>query len=208
MTGGDSVFLRALGDEAQHLHPRVREYVAGPPEGTGVGRGRGVFPVDGSPYRRLTGLLRIAIGPGVALTRFERDVPFEITNLPGLRGGQPVLRAERVFRFRGGEQRFEDILQVGAPPGTLVNVLGAKGRLELLLECSVTPAGSLRLRSRAARIRVGVRRIRLPRLLSVDAEAVDGWDDAGERRTIDVVVRNPVLGVVMRYHGWFQYEYE
>lgn len=86
-------------------------------------------------------------------------------------------------------------------------MLDAKGRVELLLECSATPEGNLRLRSRAARIRLGARRVRLPRLLSVEAVAVDGWDAARERRTIDVVVRNPLLGVVMRYDGWFHYEY-
>src|SRR5690554_1920635 len=206
MIARDSVFLRALGDEAQHLHPKVREYAAGPPSGGDAGRGRGVFHVAGSPYRRLAALLRIASGPGVALTRFERNVPFEITNHPTLVGGQRVLRAERVFRFRGGEQRFEDTLQAGLAPGTLVNVLGVRGRVELLLECSATPEGNLRLRSRGARVRFGDNRYRLPRLFSVCVEAVDGWDASTQRRTIDVVVRNPILGVVMRYHGWFHYE--
>ena len=205
----DSVFLRALGAEAGRLRPEVREYVAGPPRGYRIGRGRGVFEVAGSPYRAFAGLLRLVCGPEVALTRYEREVPFEIVNRPDLSdAGIPMLHAERDFLFAGGAQRFVDVLLVGALPGTLVNIPGSRGRLELLLECSATAEGSLRLRSRAARIRIGRRRIRLPRMLSVQVEAVDGWDAGNHRRTIDASVRHPVLGTVLRYRGWFQYDYE
>lgn len=208
MSTRDSVFLRALGPEAERLSPEVREYVAGPPEGRTAGRGRGVFAVAGSPLRRLGGLLAIVTGPGVMLTRYEREVPFEIVNLPTTENGVPVLHAERDFRFRGGTQRFVDVLYVGATAGTLVNVPGTRGRVELLLECAVTPGGGLRLRSRAARIRLGARRFRLPAILAVQVEAVDDWDAARGRRTIDAVVRHPLLGTVLRYRGWFDYEYE
>ncbi len=207
MSGRDSVFLRALGDEAAQLRPEVLEYVSGPPEGHAIGIGEGVFAVAGSPYRRLAGLLRLMVGPGVALTAYERDVPFTIRNLPSSEGGALSLAAEREFRFGSGAQRFLDTLRVGAVPGTLVNVPGAHGRIEILLSCSATEAGDLLLRSRAARLRLGNRRIRLPRLLAVRLEAVDGWDAERERRTIDVRVRSPLLGTVMRYRGWFRYRY-
>lgn len=205
----DSVFLRALGADADRLSPEVRAYVAGPPPGYRLGRGRGVFEVAGSPYRALAGVLRLVCGPHVALTRYEREVPFEIVNRPeSSDAGMPVLHAERDFRFTRGTQRFVDVLSVGRAPGTLVNIPGSRGRLELLLECSASPEGNLRLRSRAARIRIGGRRIRLPRFLSVEVEAIDGWDAEGQRRTIDASVRHPVLGTVLRYRGWFQYGYE
>lgn len=205
MTGRDSVFLRALGAEADRLDPEVREYVVGPPQGFGAGRGRGVFELAGSPYRWLAWPAALICGPRVILTRYERDVPFEIVNRPD---GPGSLRAEREFGFRGGAQLFSDVLRVGVQPGTLVNVLGTRERVELLLECSATEQGSLRLRARAARLRIGRRRFRLPRLLSVQVEAIDGWDAASGHRTVEVVVRNPLLGVVLRYRGWFDYEYE
>ena len=208
MSERDSVFLRALGDEAARLRPEVREYVAGPPEGRSLGRGRGVFEVAGSPYRKLAGLLRVVAGRDAALTSFERDVPFEIINRPVVSAGRLKLAAERRFDFSGGPQRFTDTLQVGVPAGTLVNIPGGSGRLEVLLACSVTAAGELRMRSVAARMRVGSRRVRLPRLFSVQAEVVDGWDAERARRTIDLTVRNPLLGTVLRYHGWFDYDYE
>ena len=203
----DSVFLRALGDEARLLRPEVLEYIAGPPETYHAGFGRGVFEVAGSPYRRLAGLLRALSGPAVVLSAYERDVPFEIINRPTSTGNRLELKAERRFEFRRGEQRFADILRVGFVSGTLVNTLGSDGRIELLLDCAVTPDGDFQLTSRAARIRVGSRKFRLPKLFGVNVQVVDGWDVENVRHTISVLVRNPVVGTVLRYRGWFTYEY-
>lgn len=203
----DSVFLRALGDEARLLQPEVYEYVAGPPEGYRTGYGHGVFEVAGSPYRRLTGLLLILTGPEVVLSSYERDVPFEIINRPVAGASGLSLEAERCFQFRRGSERFVDTLQVGRIPSTLVNTLGRNRRIELLLECSVTVEGNLSLKSKAARVRIGAKKFLLPKLFSVQAEAIDGWDAEREVRTIAVVVRNPVVGTVLRYRGWFRYQY-
>jgi len=89
----------------------------------------------------------------------------------------------------------------------LLNHLGSRPRLTIVLTCSVSDRGHLLLTSRSAHVRIGRRRIRLPRLLGVTARVEDGYDAERERRTIDVDVRNPLVGSVMRYRGWFQYRY-
>ena len=152
-------------------------------------------------------LLRVFSGPGVMLSAYERDVPFQIVNRPTRESSRPGLEAERCFEFRCGRQRFVDVLRVGLLPGTLVNTLGRDGRIDVLLKCSVTPDGSLRLRSRAARIRIGPKKFTLPRLFSVKVEAIEGWDAKSERHTISVHVRNPLVGTVLRYRGSFKYEH-
>lgn len=198
-----SVFLTALGADAQKLSPQVREYVSGPPEGIDFGEGHGVFDVAGSPLGRLMLLLRPVVGPGLLVTRWEREVPFEIVNRPR----RTTLAATRTFAFRSGRQRFVDLLRPGAIPGTVVDVLGERGRIEVLLDCSVTPEGDLRLRSRACRLCFGRVVVRLPALLGVDIDVVDGYDSERDRRTIVAEVRNPIVGIVMAYRGWFRYEY-
>lgn len=203
----DSVFVRVLGDTAERLRPEVLEYVSGPPDGMRAGVGRGVFAVAGSPYRRAAALFRVLTGPDVMLNTFERDVSFTIVNRPVVAGTRVRLEAARSFAFRRGQQRFVDVLEVGAQPGTVVNTLGRAGRVEVLLECTVTPDGGLRMRSRAARVRVGSRVIRLPKWCSVVAESVDGWDALSQQHTISVVVRNPLLGTLVRYRGSFGYAY-
>ncbi|WBL19559.1 DUF4166 domain-containing protein [Citricoccus sp. NR2] len=207
MTTRDSVFLRVLGDQARGLHPQLRDYVAGPPPGFRTGEGRGVFEIAGSPYRRLAGLLRLVAGADAVLSADERDVPFTIINRPVADAGTMALEAVRTFFFRRGRQRFADVLEVGRIPGTLVNTPGGTGRIEVLLTCSVTSEGHLRLRSTATRLRVGGRTLRLPRLFGVDVESIDGWDETHQRQTISVHARNPLLGTVLRYRGWFTAAY-
>jgi len=204
-----SVFLAALGPAAAQLRAEVLEYVAGPPEGHDRGEGRGVFNVAGSPWGPLMLLLRPFVGPGLLVTRQERDVPFDVVNRPVGAGdaATPSLAATRTFHFRSRSETFVDLLLPGAAPGTVVDVLGRHRRIEILLECAATSEGNLRLRSRACRIRIGGVRVRLPRLLGVSVEVEDGYDPDLERRTIAAEVRNPIFGTVMAYRGWFRYSY-
>lgn len=208
MTDRTSVLLTALGAEAARLHPEVLEYAAGPPDRCGYGLGRGVFEVAGSRFGRLARLARPFTGPGLLVTRYERDVPFTVVNRVALAvDGAPALAAERNFGFRDGSQRFTDALLSGPEAGTLRNILGARGRVELIVECTVTDHGRLRLRSRAALLRIGRLRVRLPALLGVAVEVEHGFDEAVGLQTIAVRARNPILGTVLEYRGRFGYEY-
>ncbi|GAA1545302.1 hypothetical protein HD600_000321 [Microbacterium ginsengiterrae] len=206
MTARRSVFLAALGAHADSLAPEVREYVAGPPEGM-IGVGTGVFEIAGSPWRWMLHLARPLVGPGLLVPRREHDVPFELVERATIgANGARALVATRTFRFRGGEERFDDVLHIGREPGTLVNTVGDLGRIEVLLDVTVTTQGALRLTTRASRVRLLGRVIRLPRLLGIDGVVENGYDPVHERRTIAAVMRSPLFGTVMEYRGWFRYE--
>ncbi|WP_460801777.1 DUF4166 domain-containing protein [Microbacterium sp. GXF6406] len=207
MTHERSVFLRALGAQTDRLAPEVRAYVEGPPRGE-IGVGEGVFEVAGSPWRWMLRLAQPFMGPGLLVPRYERDVPFTIIERPaeGL-SDLPVLAASRALRFRGGLERFDDVLRLGREPGTLVNIVGDGGRLEILLDVTVMEDGALRLTTRSTRARIGGHRLRLPRLLGIDGVVVNGYDRARSRGTITARMRNPLLGTVMEYRGWFRYEH-
>ena len=213
MSGGargpaGSVFLRALGVEADRLRPEVARYVAGPPEPGLVGIGAGVFVVASSRYGRWNLLARLVVGPEVLVTARERDVPFEVVNRPAIGpGGDPELRAERFFLFSTGTQGFSDVLRVTGEEGILRNLLGAARRLELRLRCDVTEAGHLRLRSERSWLRLRRFRIPLPSILTVGVDLEDGYDPVTERQTISAIVRNPILGTVLEYRGTFTYRY-
>lgn len=214
-----SVFLVALGDEAAKLHPRVLRYVTGPLEPGVVGVGRGVFEVAGSRLGRLNLLARPFVGPELLVTTRERDVPFTVRNTPvpgggagehgaGKPGAVGELRAIRTFEFSGGSQSFVDVLRPGHDPGTLQNVLGCAGRVELELVCGVTDEGFLSLQSRRAWLRLAGLRIPLPGVLSVRADVVDGYEEVTGRQTIRATVTNPIMGTVLEYRGSFLYDFE
>ncbi|GAA1787332.1 hypothetical protein GCM10009768_15360 [Leucobacter iarius] len=202
------MFLRALGPDAERLHPAVASYVSGPPEPGLVGIGAGVFEVAGSRYGRWNLLARLVVGPEVLLTARERDVPFEVVNRPARRGdGRIELRAERFFLFSTGTQGFTDVLRATGEPGILHDLLGPKRRVELRLRCEPDPAGNLRMRSERSWLRLWRFRIPLPAVLTVSVDLEDGYDAAAERQTIRALVRNPILGTVLEYRGSFTYRY-
>lgn len=203
---GGSVFLQALGAAADRLHPEVRRYAAGAGVVGGAVAVEGEFEVAGSRFRKLNLLARPVVGPNLFVTAYERRVPFRVVNTVAWeRGAGLGLAAERVFVFRAGEQRFADVLLPGPLPGTLRNLLGSARRVELELHCSVTEAGHLRLVSDRAWLRLGRVRLRLPALLSVRAEVVDGYDDVAKRNIVNARVRSPLMGTVLEYRGSFSH---
>jgi len=202
-----SVLLDALGADAARLDARLVPYLAGSAEGDVVCTG--VFDVAGGRFRRLGLLARPVAGPELVIARFGRDVPFRVVNREVVTPrGHRELRAERVFTFGSSSERFADALRLGRVPGTLINVLGRARRLALVLCCTVTDEGFLRIHSEGLWMRFGGRRIRLPRFLGVEALLINGVDAATGRLTVDARVRHPILGVVTEYRGAFDYRVE
>lgn len=200
-----SVFLAALGDDAERLHPAVRAYAAGAPNARGETVATGVFDVAGCPLAWLARAAAVVLGPDLLVTRHERDVPFTLIERHGaLPSGRAALHAARAFRFAGAAQAFSDVLLVADRPGLLVNLLGPSRRLEALLECSVGSGGTLRLRERAARLRLGPRRrLPIPRWFVPRICVENGFDDATGQHTIATRVAMPLIGTVMQYRGRF-----
>lgn len=198
-----AAFLEALGEDAQRLHPELLAQMR--VEAT-HDSAEGLFEVAGSKFGRLAGLASPVVGPGLLVTRFARDVPFRIETVSGRsHGGRATLDTIREFRFPGATQHVVDRLFATGRPGIVQNALGARGRVQMLEQCSVTGDGALRMNTRAVALRVGGHRIALRGILRIDVELVDGWDEAHRRRTIDMRATSPVLGTVLEYHGWYRY---
>lgn len=199
-----SVFLDALGATAAQLHPEVLRYAAGPGETGGVGVAEGVFETVRSRFGRLQTLVRPVLGAQLLLGASGRDVPF-FAVFTSERAATPMLRTERRVDFDRGIRVFVDTLLPGREPGTLLNRLGAAGRLEAELECTVTSTGGFALRSSGMALRLGRRRIRLPRLLGLDVRSENGYDELVQRQTITAQAVHPILGTVLEYRGSFDY---
>ena len=206
MTERGAVFLAALGDDAARLHPRILAQMREDPP---VDRALGVFAVAGSRQGLLALLAMPLVGPRLLVTRFGRDVPFTLTEESRSDDeGRPLLESSREFRFRGSTQRVDDRLVATGRPRELRNSLGAWGRVELVLDCSVTADGALRLESRQVAVRLGRRRVVLRGPLRIEVTVEDGWDDRQARRTIAMRTRSPLTGTVMEYRGWYRLEQE
>lgn len=204
MTARGEVFLRALGADADRLHPQILAQMStvAPDED----RAEGVFEVAGSRFGRLSVFGRPFVGPRMLVTRFGRDVPFLLTVRCGVTAsGQATLDTTREFRFPGSTQYISDRLTTTPRTGIVHNVLGARGRVEMLEHCSVTDDGALRMRTRRVALRFAGRRIPLAGIFGVDVDLEDGWDEDHRRRTIRMRATNPLFGTVLEYRGWYRY---
>lgn len=197
-----AVFLEALGAEAARLHPEILAQLR---QAGRTGRAEGVFRIAGSRFGRTAALARPVVGPRLLVTARGSDVPFTLTTVSGRTGsGRATLDTTREFRFRGGSQVIVDRLSASVRPGLVRNLLGSRGRVELIEACSVTPEGFLRMMTVRVALRVRGRRIALPRALGVRVDLVDGWDETHRRRTIDMRAVNPLFGTVLEYRGWYR----
>lgn len=203
----ESVFLRALGSDADKLHPAVFRYAAVPGALGELGSGHGTFEVAGSRFGRWNLLAQLVVGPGCLVTEHAEKVPFAVESRPRRVADSAylALETERVFHFDSGSQRFADTLRVGAVHGELMSQLGERGRLELSLRASVSAEGWLRLDSDRAWVRILGLRIRIPRIFSVVVETETGYEEATGKLTIASEARSPILGTVLEYRGTFAY---
>lgn len=200
-----SPYERILGDELDNLHPRLRAYFGAIPEGS-VGRGQGTFDVVGTPRRWLWPALRILSFQGIAFPVWAANVPFDVENRPVVdAAGNTAVAAVRTFHFgerHGGTRTMVDAIT--AEPAGLVDHLGPSRLLGAELSATVRD-GSLRLDSRGLTIRVGRRRMALPRALAPRVALTERFDDDVDRQHVTVILSLPLVGRVYEYSGHFDY---
>lgn len=196
-----SPYARALGDRIEELHPRLRKYFRGVPDGH-VGIGEGVFQRVGTPRRWLWPLLRTLERRGVVAARWERDVPFRVENVTVASRAIGMRR----FDFPTGAWTMRDAV-VLSRHGRVVDELGEPGVVVACFDVDVRD-GALRLTSRAVGVRLGRLRLRAPRALSPVVRLTERFDDEIGRQRIALTVDAPFMGRVYEYRGDFDYRIE
>ncbi|GHF09124.1 DUF4166 domain-containing protein [Pseudolysinimonas yzui] len=186
----------ALGTRLQQLDPALATYFSTVPAGS-VGRGSGTFEHVGTPRRWLWPVFALLARAAIAFPVWERDVPFEVVNVPG----DGTVRATIAFGFRGGERVMRHEIRMS--PQGLVDVLGTHGRFEATLAAR-TVDGRLELRSTGLRVRLGGARIPIP--LAPRIHLVERRD--GHRQRVEFTMTAPLIGVIYRYAGAFDYRIE
>lgn len=140
---------------------------------------------------------------GILAPVWQHDVPFTVVNTPGSDGaGRPVVRATRTFHFDSGDFDMVDV--IAAQAGTLIDHLGRGRFVSADLDGTISD-GALTLVSRRVRVRVGGRRLTVPRCLSPVVEVTERFDDANAKQCVSVELRMPVIGTLYVYSGSFRY---
>jgi hypothetical protein len=206
-----------LGTQLEELHPRLRRYFGEIPSGS-VGRGSGTFDRVGTPRRWLWPLLSLLARQGIAFPVWEKDVAFTVENRPvRARSGAVAVAAVREFHFAGGTRRMVDAITAEIPAGgrrenengqplgaVIVDHLGPSRRFAAELRADVRN-GTLEMRSRYTRVRIGARHYRIPGAIAPSVVLVERIDQASGHQHVSVTLSLPVIGVVYEYAGSFLY---
>ncbi|GGA54823.1 hypothetical protein GCM10011490_00770 [Pseudoclavibacter endophyticus] len=196
-----SPYARAIGDRMTLLHPTLRRYFDGVPDGH-VGIGEGVFDRIGARYRWMRFLLIPLQRRHVVFAGAAADVPFAVRNT--IRDGRA--RAERTLLLGDRSWTMVDAVSfVG--PSRIVDVIGLPETVAASFDVSVEE-GALRLTSRSAGIRIGRFRLTLPPALSPRVTLTERFDEATARQRVDLRITLPLLGCVYEYTGGFDYRIE
>lgn len=202
-----SIYQRALGDDFQRLHPRIRERFAllGGEGRVAIGRGTMDEVWRGPAY--LLPFLRLGTRRHILFPERGRDVPFQVEN----RCYRDALGRETVSWIRSFHldriRRFDAYMVYGETRGGIVDYLGTHQHLAVDLDVSVGPGGGIRFRSGRQRFHEGALSFRIPALFTGHADVCESFDDASGRFRIEVTVRNPVAGPLFGYRGSFDVEW-
>ena len=123
----------ALRGRLRQLDPALVDYFSTIPAGR-VGRGSGTFDVVGTPRRWLWPVFGVLGRAAIAFPVWERDVPFEVVNVPG----DGAVRATIAFGFGRGERVMRH--EIRMTPRGLIDRLGTRGQLEASLAPAVSCA--------------------------------------------------------------------
>jgi len=204
-----SPYEAAIPDVLGDLHPRLRLYFSAIPRGS-VGWGEGIFRTVGTPRRWVWPVLAILARFGILFPTWQRDVPFTVENRPSEdQRGRPAVAAIRTFRLaeRGSTSRRPRRMvdAITAEGDFLTDRLGVGEPLWARFGAR-SEAGALLLRSTGVAVRVGARRIPIPRALSPRVTLREAFDESIDQQRVDVTVSLPLVGLVYEYRGVFRYE--
>lgn len=196
-----------LGKELDGLHPRLRPYFDGIPDGS-TGVGSGVFERVGTPRLWLWPLLWALEREGVLFPVWSSRVPFTVRNHPVVdAAGNTAVLATREFRFGarrpwGTDRQMTDAIT--AERGRLVDHIGTQRRYKARLHAEVVD-GELHLASTRVSVRVGRFAIPIPTAIAPVVRLVERFDERSGLQHVSVVVEAPRLGRLYEYAGSFSY---
>lgn len=200
-----SIFEQALGSDFQRLHPMLQKRFGVDTEAGYACVGRGIFAEVRRGAWWTVPFLRVGAYRNILFPDQGNNIPFTIENYPYVDGfGRPTVTFVRTLELPGKKRRFDATMVHSAQSGNIVDYLGTHQHLATDLVLEVTADGSLHLQSGAQRFYEGVVGFTFPALLTGTADLYESFDEARGLFTIQLQVRNPVVGFLFGYRGEFE----
>jgi hypothetical protein len=198
-----TIYEELLGEDFQRLHPNLQARYALP-----IGKpfhGVGTMSKIETGATWLIPFLKLATRWQFLFPENGKDVPFTIKNTcRSLPTGEAEIYWERTFYFEEVTRYFNAFMTIETKRSVVKDYLGEPSLFYSDLKFAVTPEGRLHISSGSQRIIVGNLEIPIPRLLEGVVIVEEGYDDAREVFTIQVDIKNRIVGRVMAYEGEFK----
>lgn len=198
-----TIYQELLGGEFQRLHPNLQARYA--------------LPI-GKPFHGVGTMSKIETGATWLIPFFKlatrwhflfpengKNVPFTIKNTSRLLPtGEAEIYWERTFYFDKVTRYFNAFMTFDAHRSVVKDYLGEPSLFYSDLKFTVTQEGCIHISSGRQRLVVGKLEIPIPRFLEGVVIVEEGYDDAREVFTIQVDIRNRIVGRLMTYEGEFK----
>jgi hypothetical protein len=202
-----SIYRRALGDDFDRLHPRMRWRFGFSSIDETCQVGTGVMEeVWRGPWWTLPFLL-LGSTRRVLFPSRGRDVPFTVSNYAYVdRFGRETVTWSRRFHLPGRTRAFDATMIHSKERDLIIDYLGTHQHLAVDIHCSVDADGAMCIRTAEQRLYEGRLAFRFPLLFSGEADVREWWDEDAQRFRIEVRVTNRLLGPLFGYRGSFTVE--
>jgi hypothetical protein len=200
-----SIFELGLGGDFRRLHPMLQKRFGVDTAAGYACVGRGVF----SEVRRgawwTVPFLKLGAYRNILFPDQGNHIPFTIENYPYTDGfGRPTVTFVRTLELPGSKRRRFDATMVHSEArGGVVDYLGTHQHLATDLVLEVLADGSLHLQTGVQRFYEGFAAFEFPAALTGTADLYENFDDSRGVYTIQMQVRNPLLGFLFGYRGEF-----
>lgn len=196
------VYRQELGSDFERLHPNVAwRYSIDSTSGVaqmGTGIFESVYITSKLPPPMIWYYAKRSALPA----KSSRMVPFNQGHYCYVDEiGRECLAVLRTFDFSSGTRRLNSLLVSGRTG--LVDYFGDGPELLYPIEPSVTRRGELLLESGPMRWLGRTPNIGMKGLFGAQMRYLEGWDAEHERFRCDATVRNPVIGEILHFRGWF-----
>lgn len=198
-----TIYQDLLGGDFQRLHPKLQARYALPIGKPFYGVGKMSKIDTGAIW--LKPFLKLATRWQFLFPENGKDVPFTIKNTcRSLPTGEAEIYWERTFYFEEVTRHFNAFMTIDTKRKVVKDYLGEPSLFYSDLKFRVTPEGRIHIRSGLQRVVIGNLEIPILRLLEGVVTVEEGYDDAREVFTIQVDIRNRIIGRLMAYEGEFK----
>ncbi|WP_028776253.1 DUF4166 domain-containing protein [Shimazuella kribbensis] len=198
-----SIYENLLGKDFQRLHPKLQARYA-----FSMGK---TFYATGTMSKIETGaiwikpFLQLATHWKFLFPENGKDVPFTIQNTCRISPtGQEEIYWVRTFQFEKVTRFFIACMTMDTKRSVVKDYLGEPSLFYSDLTFTVTPEGRMQIRSGSQRVVIGKLGFPIHPLFQGVVTVEEGYDDMREVFTIQVDIRNRLIGKIMVYDGEFK----